>query len=227
MSQENVEIIRRASEAFSAGELARWLEFFHPDIDWRAMEGALDDVGETHGTEAMRRYVQDWTDDFEGFTVVVEESLEIGGDRVIAVQQVMGRARLSGIETQLRYGCSTPSVTERSCAGGSTKTRTTPSKPWGSGPMDRLSRGSVDSARCWVEGRSMAAGRFPGRHELKCRLVRPCLVRLICEDWLPQDPCSSPGLHSRSRAPPAFQVKGGLPIAPIRGPVERRRDGLP
>ncbi len=58
--------------------------------------------GEMHGTEAMRRYIQDWTDDFEGFTVVVEESLEIGGDRVIAVQQVMGRARLSGIETQLR-----------------------------------------------------------------------------------------------------------------------------
>ena len=103
MSKENVEIIRRASEAFNAGELARWLEFFDPEIDWRALEGALDDVGEMHGTEAMRRYVQDWTDDFEGFTVVVEELLEIGGDRVVAVQQVMGRARLSEIETQLRY----------------------------------------------------------------------------------------------------------------------------
>ena len=67
------------------------------------MEGALDDVGEMHGTEAMRRYVQDWTDDFEGFMVVVEELLEIGDDRVVAVQQVMGRARLSGIQTQLRY----------------------------------------------------------------------------------------------------------------------------
>jgi ketosteroid isomerase-like protein len=103
VSTQNAGIIRRAGEAFNAGELARWLEFLDPEIDWRAMEGALDDVGEMHGTEAMRRYVQDWTDDFEGFTVVIEELLEIGDDRVIAVQQVAGRARLSGIETQLRY----------------------------------------------------------------------------------------------------------------------------
>ena len=103
MPQENVEIIRRAGEVFNAGDLARWLEFYDPEVDWRAIEGALDDVGEMHGTEALRRYVEDWTDDFEGFTVVLDELLEIEGDRVVAVQQVMGRARLSGIETQLRY----------------------------------------------------------------------------------------------------------------------------
>jgi ketosteroid isomerase-like protein len=67
------------------------------------LEGAIDDVGEMHGTEALRRYVEDWTDEFEGFKVVLEELLEIGDDLVVAVQQLMGRARLSGIETQLRY----------------------------------------------------------------------------------------------------------------------------
>jgi ketosteroid isomerase-like protein len=103
MSQENIEVIRRAGETFNAGDLAAWFEFYDPEIDWRALEGAIDDVGEMHGTEALRRYVQDWTDEFEGVTVVLEELLEIGEDRVVAVQQLTGRARLSGIETQLRY----------------------------------------------------------------------------------------------------------------------------
>src|SRR5436190_1851615 len=36
-----------------------------------------------------------------------------------------------------------------------------------------LSRGSVDPARCWVEGRGMVARATPGAPRLKCRLDRP------------------------------------------------------
>jgi len=61
-------------------------------------------------------------------------------------------------------------------------------------------------------------GRFPGRHELKGRRVRPCLVRLICEGWLPQDPCSSPGSHPRIGRRSTAVV--GLPIALVRDPVD-------
>jgi ketosteroid isomerase-like protein len=103
MSQQNVEIVRRAVEAFNTGTLDTWLEFLDPEIDYRAMEGALDDVGEMHGTEAMRRFVQDWLDLFEDFTVVAEELLDVGEDQVVAVLLLSGRAKLSGIETQVRY----------------------------------------------------------------------------------------------------------------------------
>jgi uncharacterized protein len=103
VSQENLDVLRRATEAFAAGDLDGWLMFFDPEVNWRAAEGALDDVGEMRGTEAMRGYVQDWIENFEGFRVVVDELLDIGHDRAIAVQRIMGRARLSGIETQVRY----------------------------------------------------------------------------------------------------------------------------
>ena len=103
MSQNDVEIIRRAVEAFNTGTLDTWLELFDPEIDYRAMEGALDDVGEIHGTDAMRRYVQDWLDLFEDFTGVAEELLDVGEDQVVAVLLLSGRAKLSGIETQVRY----------------------------------------------------------------------------------------------------------------------------
>ena len=103
MSQQNVEIVAAASKAFADGGLDAYAEFWHPDINWRAMEGAPDDVGEMQGTEAARRYIQDWLDMFEDLTNVAEEPLDVGGDRVVAVHHATGRARLSGIETELRY----------------------------------------------------------------------------------------------------------------------------
>src|SRR6476660_2513933 len=103
MSQENTEIVRNSLKAFADGGLDAAAEFWHPDIDWRAIEGALDDAGEIHGTEAMRRYVHDWLDTFDNVTFVPEELLDVGDDRVVAVQHLSGRARLSGIETELRF----------------------------------------------------------------------------------------------------------------------------
>jgi len=73
------------------------------DIDWRAAEGALDDVGEMHGPVAVRRYIQDWIDTFDDSSVVAEELRDVGDDRVLAIQRVNGRAKLSGTETELRY----------------------------------------------------------------------------------------------------------------------------
>ena len=102
MSQENVEIVHDSWKAFAAGGLDALTEFWDPEIDWRAIEGAPDDVGEMHGREAVRRYLQDWVDTFEGLTVVAEELLDVEDQRVVAVIRVSGRAKLSGIETELR-----------------------------------------------------------------------------------------------------------------------------
>jgi ketosteroid isomerase-like protein len=103
MSRENVDIVRNSLKAFADGGLEDAAEFWHPDINWRAMEGAVDDVGEIRGTEAMRRYAHDWLDTFDDVALVPEELLDLGDDRVVAVQHLTGRARLSGVETELRY----------------------------------------------------------------------------------------------------------------------------
>ncbi len=78
-------------------------ELWDPDIDWRAAEGAIDDVGEMHGPAAVRRYIQDWIDTFDDFGVVVEELRDAGDDQVLGIQRLKGRAKLSGTETDLRY----------------------------------------------------------------------------------------------------------------------------
>jgi ketosteroid isomerase-like protein len=103
MSQQNVELVRDSWTALATGGLDAMAEFWDEEISWRAIEDAPDDVGEMHGVAAARRYVQDWLDMFEDIVNVPQELLDVGDERVIAVQHVTGRARLSGIETELRY----------------------------------------------------------------------------------------------------------------------------
>jgi ketosteroid isomerase-like protein len=105
MSQENVAILSRMFE--SSGQLKTenlqvFLdEFIDPEIDWRAVEGAIDDVGGMRGTEAVRSYFADWLDTFDDLTVTPDEVIEVDLDRVLVCQRLGGVARQSGIETQL------------------------------------------------------------------------------------------------------------------------------
>ena len=107
MSQENVEIVRDAAAAFNRGDFDAWLEYWADDIHYRAVEGALDDHGPIHGKDALRGHVDDWIDtldDFMGdFRIEPVELIEAGEDKVIAVTRISGRAKLSGVETDITY----------------------------------------------------------------------------------------------------------------------------
>jgi ketosteroid isomerase-like protein len=99
MSQENVEIVKAAYEAFAREGLDRWIEHFADDVDYRAVEGAIDDWGPIKGTDALRAYFQDWIDMFDGFWMEAVELIDAGGDTVVTIERYGGRARLSGVET--------------------------------------------------------------------------------------------------------------------------------
>jgi ketosteroid isomerase-like protein len=103
MSQENVKTVRDAAAAFSRGDLDTWFEYLADDIDYRAAEGAPDDHGPIHGKDALRAYVQDWLDMFDDFKSEPAELIDAGEDEVIVVTRISGRAKLSGVETDLTY----------------------------------------------------------------------------------------------------------------------------
>ncbi len=107
MSQENIQTVREAAAAFNRGDLDAWLEYLADDIDYRAVEGALDDHGPIHGKDAVRAYADDWIgtlDDFmDDFRIEPVELIEAGEDKVIAVTRSSGRAKLSGVETHLTF----------------------------------------------------------------------------------------------------------------------------
>src|SRR5215216_2863564 len=103
MSEENVRIVRDMAAAFNRGDLDAFLEYWTDDIDYRAAEGAPDDHGPIHGKDALRAFMQDWLDTFDDFTFEPVELIEAGEDKVIAVVRISGRAKLSGVETDLTY----------------------------------------------------------------------------------------------------------------------------
>ncbi len=103
MPQENADVVRRQFEALERGSVDAAAEFWHPDIDWRAVEGAADDVGVMQGHAALRRYYEDWFDAFDELRAEVDEVVYESGDRVVVSVRNSGRGRASGVTTEGRY----------------------------------------------------------------------------------------------------------------------------
>jgi ketosteroid isomerase-like protein len=55
-----------------------------------------------HGKAAMRAYVEDWLDTFDDFRGEVTEFID-AADVIIPIMRITGRARLSGVETDLTF----------------------------------------------------------------------------------------------------------------------------
>src|SRR5438874_9120829 len=102
MSQGSVEVVAAQFDAFERG-LDAVVEFWHPDIEWRAVGGAADDVGVMRGDAALRRYYADWIEMFAELRAEVEDVIFEDEDRVALVIHHSGRGRTSGVRTEGRY----------------------------------------------------------------------------------------------------------------------------
>ena len=100
MSQENVETVKVAYAAFADGGLDRFMEHFTDDVEYHALAGADDLIhGTCRGKDAVRAWLQDWIDMFDGFRMDLVELIDAGGATVFTEERYGGRARLSGVET--------------------------------------------------------------------------------------------------------------------------------
>jgi ketosteroid isomerase-like protein len=103
LARNPLRIVSDSLQALADDGLDAMAAHWDDEIDWRAIEGAPDDVGEMHGRERVRRYFQEWVDLFDDITNVAEELVDLGDDRVLALQRATGRARLSGVATEIRF----------------------------------------------------------------------------------------------------------------------------
>ena len=99
MSQENVEVVKVAYEVFARAGLDRFMEHFTDDVEYDTLGGADDLIGECRGKDAVRAWLQDWIDMFDGFWMELVELIDTGGGVVFTAERYGGRARLSGVET--------------------------------------------------------------------------------------------------------------------------------
>ena len=98
MSQENVEIVRRAFDAYNRGDIDAAVADIAPDCEFRPT-GALPGVrGVYRGPEGYRRFIAWISDEFEDVRVSLD-GLADEGDRVLVSLTIRGRGRQSGAPT--------------------------------------------------------------------------------------------------------------------------------
>jgi ketosteroid isomerase-like protein len=101
MSQENVEAIRRATDAYNRGDIDGVLEECDPEIEWHPSFQMLlgGEATVYRGHEGVREVLQDTA---EAFTELQAEQSEFRdlGDRVIAIGHFRGRGEESRARTE-------------------------------------------------------------------------------------------------------------------------------
>jgi ketosteroid isomerase-like protein len=99
MSQENVEIVRRAFayEIDGVGDRAEAEAIFDPQVVMNPS-----DEKPSYGFEAMRSDYVRWASAFEGLSVTIEEIID-AGDQAVVVAHHRGRGRASGVDVDTRF----------------------------------------------------------------------------------------------------------------------------
>jgi hypothetical protein len=79
MSQENVEIVRRAIASFNAGDMVAVAELFHPAAEWRDLSHAPDTPEVLVGVDAIIAAGGQWSQVFDEFSAEVYEYMSHPG----------------------------------------------------------------------------------------------------------------------------------------------------
>jgi ketosteroid isomerase-like protein len=93
VSQENVERVREAFEAFLRRELRSGADILHPDVVWDATDSQIFDISRVyHGLEGVREFWREWLGAWE--TVEFDYELIEAEDQVVALidQRMRGRS---------------------------------------------------------------------------------------------------------------------------------------
>jgi ketosteroid isomerase-like protein len=94
-SDQNVELAKRAVDAWNGGDLNLWMECFDEDIVWIPLPN-VPDLKPTHGREAMLELIQQWLEPWDRYDV---ETLELAdhGDTVIWTARHLAFQKRSGM----------------------------------------------------------------------------------------------------------------------------------
>ncbi len=102
MSQDNVEIVKRALVAFSCGEADAFAALTTPDVEWTTGLGAIEgDV--FHGHAGVRTYFGRLSTAWEEFRFHAHEFRDLG-DTVLVLGRLEGRGRGGGVPVDSAVG---------------------------------------------------------------------------------------------------------------------------
>jgi ketosteroid isomerase-like protein len=98
MSQENVELVRREFAAFAARDWTALADVWHPEVEYETLDTDPDSAT-FRGVARISKLFDALAAPFSEFRVRADEILELGADRVLAVERASGRG-LKGSEAE-------------------------------------------------------------------------------------------------------------------------------
>jgi ketosteroid isomerase-like protein len=105
MSQENVEIVRRAYEAATRRpkpDFAAVNALYHPDHEFVSLASRVEGRSFV-GAEGFREVLQSYADTFESWDAKIEEIRGIDAERVLVVADVNAIGRRGGVHVEQRF----------------------------------------------------------------------------------------------------------------------------
>ena len=100
MSQENVEIVRRITDAYVAGDFETALSLIDPDVE---VDISMRPDGRGHrGHEGLIEALRTWTGTWEAYRVEIEELID-AGEHVVVIDRQSGRGKASGMPLQQSF----------------------------------------------------------------------------------------------------------------------------
>lgn len=101
MSQQDVELVRRAMEAWNREDIDELIPLSDPEVEFVSIFAGME--GRTYrGYDGLRRYFADMKDVWAEFHRDIEGMTDAGKDQVVVFFRLLGTARASGIPVDER-----------------------------------------------------------------------------------------------------------------------------
>ena len=103
MSEENVDVVRRAIAAFNRGELetlATTYDWYHEELEFLE-DPSLPETAAHRGPAAIEAYFRNFLDLFDDYRFEIEEIVD-AGDQVVVVNRQRGRPKGRNTEVDMR-----------------------------------------------------------------------------------------------------------------------------
>jgi ketosteroid isomerase-like protein len=98
MSQENVEILRRAMPESAPANPEDLFSILDENVEWDYV-GAFPEIQTAHGPAEVREFLREWSEAFDDFSFQAEEMVDAGDSVVVRVHQ-SGRGKETGAQVK-------------------------------------------------------------------------------------------------------------------------------
>ena len=104
MSEENVEVVRRAVDGWNRADIDAWMESAHPDVEWSSAVARRVEGAQTvwRGREEIRRFWDEWHSLWD-LSIEISDFRDLG-DTVVALGGMQIRGKGSGVDLAQAVG---------------------------------------------------------------------------------------------------------------------------